>query len=59
MNQQYINLAYELAKYFKNYAEVLLEFINEHEEYFDLNWEEYLCKKIQSHNYNIKKYLTR
>jgi hypothetical protein len=59
MNQQYVNLAYELAKYFRNYAEVLLEFINEHEKEFNESWEDYLWKMIEDKDNNIKKYLRR
>jgi len=59
IRKDYINLAYELANYFKNYSEVLLEFINEHEKYFDHDWEEYLYKKIENNDNNIKKYLRR
>ena len=59
IRQDYIDLAYELASYFKNYTQVLLEFINEHEKYFDHDWEEYLWEKIESNVNNIKKYLRR
>ena len=59
IRQDYIDLAYELASYFKNYTQVLLEFINEHEKYFDHDWEEYLWEKIESNFNNIKKYLRR
>jgi len=59
INQQYINLTYELANYFKNYAQTLLEFLTEQEKEFDESWENYLWKKIESNDNNIKKYLRR
>jgi len=59
IRQDYIDLAYELASYFRNYTEVLLEFINEHEKEFDDGWQEYLWKMIESNNNKIKKYLRR
>jgi hypothetical protein len=59
MNQQYINLAYELANYFKNYSQTLLDFLIEYEKEFDEKWENYLWKEIEPHDNNIKKYLRR
>jgi hypothetical protein len=59
IRQDYINLAYELARYFLHYTQTLLDFLIEYEKEFDDKWQEYLWKKIESNDNNIKKFLRR